>query len=197
MAIVRCSAAVSSINTVITGVQSPVADSNGSAVFTVTAQEATALCQGVNVPDASYTVNPSTGTVDVMVMGQISYNQGTYGRTAATISVVMPNNYVAGQIIQLQFAQDGSSRNGTNGSYTVLASGLSTAGFQVTDANSGTVTAGTACQLLSYPSAVASVLVGCTINGTAYTLGADWALSAMLPTDAAALLAYGFKLVTG
>jgi len=85
MAVVRCSAAISSITLVTSGVTATTAVTDGtaeggSAVFTCTAAEATGLCGGANGSFSpggagvfvSDTSNLTTGTVDVKIRAHIT-----------------------------------------------------------------------------------------------------------------------------
>lgn len=76
---VRCSAAISSITLVTTGVVTPTAVTDGtalggSATFNCTAAEATGLCSGPGGSAVlpSDTVNLNTGTIDVKIRAHIT-----------------------------------------------------------------------------------------------------------------------------
>ena len=93
----------------------------------------------------------------------------TYGRSGTTVTVTRVGHGLStGNTVGLTFGLDVSTRAATNGNYVVTR--LTADTYSVTDINSGTVTAGTACTegtrwMASYDTNTASDVVTLLIPG--------------------------------
>ena len=93
----------------------------------------------------------------------------TYGRSGTTVTVTRVGHGLStGSTVGLTFGLDASTRAATNGNYVITR--LTADTYSVTDINSGTVTAGTACTegnrwLASYDTNTASDVVTLLVPG--------------------------------
>jgi hypothetical protein len=94
MAVVRCSGAVSSITLVNTGVVTTTASTNGSAIFSCSAQEATALCQPCADVAVDYCSSMANGTVDVSAGSFQLVNWSSATTAQYPISSITVNGHV-------------------------------------------------------------------------------------------------------
>lgn len=75
----------------------------------------------------------------------------TYARSGNTITVTLAaHGFAIGQVVGLTFAV-ASGVAATNGNYVILAAGFTSGAFTVTDINSGTIAALTACSVSANP----------------------------------------------